>query len=259
MIDLYPIPAFTDNYIWALFDTDGHCAVVDPGDAGPVEAFLEREGLTLRAILITHHHPDHVGGVPRLLEQHDVPVYGPAGEHIPGRTHAMEDGDAFVLDAPAMSFRVMHIPGHTLGHIAFVSEHRDPPLLFCGDTLFAAGCGKLFEGTPAQMLDSLDRLAALPGRTRVCCGHEYTLRNLQFADAVTPNDSSVSARLKEVQALRQEDRVTLPSSIDREKATNPFLRVDEATVQKAVQAHANLDTPDRTTLFAALRDWKDNF
>lgn len=259
MIDLFPIPAFSDNYIWALFDPEGNCAVVDPGDAAPVEDFLAREGLTLRSILITHHHPDHVGGVPRLLENHDIPVYGPADENIPGRTHALADGDRFSLEAPALSFRAMHIPGHTLGHIAMVTEHRDPPLLFCGDTLFAAGCGKLFEGTPAQMLSSLDRLAELPDHTRVCCGHEYTLRNLQFASAVTPDDAAVTERLGEVRALRDEGRVTLPSSIGREKSTNPFLRVDEPAVAGAIRAHAGTGENDRTALFAALRDWKDSF
>lgn len=259
MIDLHAIPAFSDNYIWALFDTDGNCAVVDPGDAAPVEAFLAREGLTLRAILITHHHPDHVAGVPALQEKYQVPVYGPAGENIPGRTRALADGDTFSLEAPALHFRVLEIPGHTLGHIALVTEQREPPLLFCGDTLFAGGCGKLFEGTPGQMLASLDRLAALPEHTRVCCGHEYTLKNLQFASAVTPDDAAVSARLAEVEDLRRRDRVTLPSSLKREKATNPFLRVDHPAVRDAIGKEIGRAENDRTALFAALREWKDRF
>lgn len=259
MMDLFPIPAFQDNYIWALFDDEGRCLVVDPGDAAPVEAFLAREGLELTHILITHHHPDHVGGIQALLRHHDVPVYGPRDEQIPGRTVALSDGDRVTLEGPDVDMRVMEVPGHTLGHIAYVVDSEEPPLLFCGDTLFAGGCGKLFEGTPEQMLTSLGALSDLPGNTRVCCAHEYTLKNLQFAHAVTPRDKAVDERLSQVTRLRDENRVTLPSTLELERRTNPFLRVDDDAVRDALVARAGCDPSDRVALFAALRGWKDHF
>mgnify|MGYP006291196665 CR=1 FL=1 len=257
MSELIPLPAFRDNYIWTWCDDQGRCLVVDPGEAGPVHEFLRDGRHTLTAILATHHHPDHVGGIAELVRDYDVPVHGPAHESVPGNAQPLEDGAVVELQAPALRFRVLHIPGHTLGHIAFYSEDADPPLLFCGDTLFAAGCGKLFEGTPEQMLASLDRLAELDPDTRVCCGHEYTLNNLRFALAVTPDDDAVRKRYETVEQLRENDRVTLPSTLAEETRTNPFLRVDDAAVQTALRerAHGN----DRAALFAALRQWKDQF
>lgn len=257
MSELVPLPALRDNYIWTYCDDQGQCLVVDPGQAQPVRDYLERTGHSLTAILATHHHPDHVGGIPELVRDYGVPVYGPARESIPSNTGPLDDGEILTLDAPALSLRVLHIPGHTLGHIALYTEDVDPPLLFCGDTLFAAGCGKLFEGTAEQMLNSLDQLAALKPDTRVCCGHEYTLNNLRFALAVTPDDESVQQRFQEVEKLREANQVTLPSTLAQECATNPFLRVDDDEVRAALleRAHGS----DRSALFGALRQWKDQF
>lgn len=257
MSELVPLPALRDNYIWTYCDDQGQCLVVDPGQAQPVRDYLERTGHSLTAILATHHHPDHVGGIPELVRDCAVPVYGPARESIPSNTRPLDDGEILTLDAPALRFRVLHIPGHTLGHIALYTEDVEPPLLFCGDTLFAAGCGKLFEGTAEQMLNSLDQLAALKPDTRVCCGHEYTLNNLRFALAVTPDDDSVQQRFHEVEKLREDNQVTLPSTLAQERATNPFLRVDDDEVRAALleRAHGS----DRSALFGALRQWKDQF
>jgi hydroxyacylglutathione hydrolase len=194
MPTIIPIPAFSDNYIWVVRQ-GSRAAVVDPGDAAPVIAHLRREGIELAAIVATHHHGDHVGGIRDLLSQWRVPVFGPAGEDIPGRTDALREGDAFELPDVGVSMSVLDIPGHTSGHIACFGGG----LLFCGDTLFAAGCGRLFEGTPAQMLASLDKLAALPGETRVYCGHEYTISNLRFALAVEPGSERLAARLSREQ------------------------------------------------------------
>ena len=261
MLTLHPIPAFHDNYIWALSDEHGNTLIVDPGTADPVIDYLETQGLTLTALLITHHHPDHTGGIQALLARSadaGIPVYGPAAEQIPGRTHALVDGDVVALTAPAMRFEVMQVPGHTLGHIAFFAGSQapsQPPLLFCGDTLFAGGCGRLFEGTPAQMLHSLDRLQTLPAETLVCCAHEYTVNNLRFAAAVTPQDEAVNQRLDAMVHLRDAGKVTLPSTLAEERRSNPFLRADDPDVQASVpQAQG-----DRTAVFAALRAWKDVF
>ena len=259
MFEVQPVKAFTDNYIWVLADRQGHCLVVDPGDAQPVLRHLEARNLSLEGILITHHHPDHVGGVEALLERFAVPVYGPAGERIPGRTHALEDDDTFTVAAPAASFRVLHIPGHTLGHIALYSEDGERPMLFSGDTLFAAGCGRLFEGTAAQMLASLDRLAALPGETLVYCGHEYTVKNLEFASSVTPDNEEVRARLLRARATRSADRPTLPSTLAAEQATNPFLRTDADDIRAAVAQREPEAADNRLGRFAALRRWRDRF
>ena len=183
---LFPVRAFRDNYIWVLSDATGHCLVVDPGDPAPVRDHLNAEKLKPSAILVTHHHPDHTGGVSTLANAFDIPVFGPARETIPAMTHPLDDGDRITVPLMNLSFTVFAVPGHTLGHIAFYTDAMDPPILFCGDTLFSAGCGRLFEGTPAQMDTSLQRLAALPDATRVCCTHEYTEANLAFARAVLP-------------------------------------------------------------------------
>ena len=258
MLEIVPIPAFADNYIWALL-RDDHCVVVDPGDATPVIAFLAARNLTLDAILITHHHADHVGGVAALTARWPVSVYGPAAENIKGVTHALRENDQVALpkfvDEP---FRVMEVPGHTSGHIAYVSGD----ILFCGDTLFAAGCGRMFEGTAQQLHTSLMRLAALPGTTRVFCTHEYTLSNLRFALAVDGDNSAVVERSFVEQERRSRGVPTLPSNISLERATNPFLRCTEPALMTSARDHVNaqpgnLSTP--TDVFAVLRQWKNDY
>lgn len=257
-VSIVPIPAFADNYIWAMVG-GGHCAVVDPGDAAPVEAFLAAQGLTLDAILVTHHHADHIGGVDALTASRSIPVYGPATEEIACVTHALGEGDTVTLplfsDEP---FRVMEVPGHTRGHIAYYSGD----ILFCGDTLFAAGCGRLFEGTAAQLHDSLARLAALPASTRVYCTHEYTLSNLRFALAVDGDNAALIERSFAEQEKRSCGGPTLPSTIALERATNPFLRCTTVGVMRSAQHHANLDAAavsNPVAVFAALRQWKNDF
>jgi hydroxyacylglutathione hydrolase len=255
---IIPIPAFSDNYIWLL--REGSCAaVVDPGDAGPVQDYLQRERLTLTAILATHHHGDHVGGNAALLARYAVPVFGPARESIPGRTRALEEGDAVVVPGLDLALRVLEVPGHTSGHIAYVSEDPGTPAAFVGDTLFAAGCGRLFEGTPAQMVASLAKLAALPGETLAYCAHEYTLANLRFALAVEPGNAALSLRLARDQARRERGLPTVPSTIAEERATNPFLRAGAGAVYAAAQAHAGRPLADAIDAFAVVREWKNGF
>jgi len=259
MLDLHPLPAFADNYIWllrnALVGAERAVAVVDPGDAAPVEAHLARHDLRLVAILVTHHHPDHVGGVPELVARHRVPVHGPAREAQAVVTVPHAEGARFAIADLGLELAVHEIPGHTLGHIAFVGGGA----LFCGDTLFSAGCGRLFEGTPAQMLGSLDRLAALPPATRLCCGHEYTLANLRFAATVEPDNPARSAYAARASAAVAEGRPTLPSTIALERAVNPFLRIDQPVVQHALREWSGDPLAGRVALFAALRRWKDGF
>ncbi len=250
------IPAFKDNYIWAIRQED-RCVVVDPGDAGPVEQFLEENGLRLTSILVTHHHPDHVGGIPALLKERDIPVYGPARETIPGMTHPLVEGDTIQPVGVDMNLTVMEVPGHTLGHIAF--HDAEQSWLFCGDTLFAGGCGRLFEGTPEQMHDSLQRLASLPAKTLVFCTHEYTLANLTFAAAVTPDDDAVTERLESVRQAREAGRITLPSTLEEEARSNPFLRAHEPALKRACEARETGASATDMQCFATLRRWKDNF
>jgi hydroxyacylglutathione hydrolase len=253
---LIPLPAFTDNYIWMLHD--GHQAVVvDPGDAQPVVEALQRYGVRLEAILVTHHHADHIGGVEELRQASNATVFGPAREQIPGAFTKLADGDQ--LQALGLHFRVIDVPGHTAGHIAyFCDKVSDAPLLFCGDTLFSGGCGRLFEGSPAQMLASLDQLAALPTSTRVCCAHEYTLSNLKFACAVEPDNAALQAYLQRAQTLRAKHQSTLPSSLSQELQINPFLRSRQATVVQAVRTF-DATASDEVAIFAALRQWKNQF
>jgi hydroxyacylglutathione hydrolase len=258
MISIIPIPAFADNYIW-LLHRGTNAVVVDPGDAAPVIAHLDREGLELCAILTTHHHNDHVGGNRALLARWPVPVYGPARETIPGRTHALAEGDAITVPGIGVELSVLDIPGHTAGHIAYVARNADAPLVFCGDTLFAVGCGRLFEGTPPQMLASLCKLSALPGPTRVYCGHEYTLANLRFARAVEPANVLLEKRQAREQEKRNRAEPTLPSTIGEERATNPFLRADEPAVRAAAEQHAGRALSDRVAVFAEIRAWKNSF
>jgi hydroxyacylglutathione hydrolase len=258
MLTIIPVPAFADNYIWVLRE-ERNAAVVDPGDAAPVLAHFEREGLALSAILATHHHGDHVGGIRALLARWPVPVFGPARETIPGCTRALVEGDAITVPGIGLSLSVLDIPGHTAGHIAYVARETDPSLVFCGDTLFAAGCGRLFEGTPAQMVQSLGKLAALPGSTQVYCGHEYTLANLRFAAAVEPANALLRDRREREQEKRERGLPTLPSTIGEERATNPFLRVDEAAVRAAAEQRAGRVLDGRAAVFAEIRAWKNAF
>ena len=258
MPSIIPIPAFRDNYIWAICE-GGYAAVVDPGDAAPVIAYLDRERLRLAAIIATHHHNDHVGGNLDLLARWAVPVFGPAHETIPGRTHALREGERIDVPGIDVTFDVLDIPGHTAGHIAYVTARGDAPAVFCGDTLFAVGCGRLFEGTPAQMWTSLSKLAALPADTRVFCGHEYTLANIRFARSVEPDNRALIARQSREEAKRGRGEPTLPSTIGDERATNPFLRAEEATVKSAAEAHARRRFDDPVATFAELREWKNRF
>lgn len=248
------LPAFRDNYVWALA-CDGLALVVDPGDASAVTPWLEREGLRLAFILVTHHHADHTGGVATLKAAHHPLVLGP-DEDIEELDRVMADGDSLLL-GPFGAAEVLAVPGHTLGHIAF--HFPGHGLLFCGDTLFSAGCGRLFEGTPAQLHASLQKLAALPASTRICCAHEYTQSNLRFAAAVEPLNPAVERRALEVARLRSESRPTLPVTLGEEKAYNPFLRCSEPDVVAAASRHGGtVLSPGEATL-AALRAWKDEF
>ncbi|HET7865492.1 MAG TPA: hydroxyacylglutathione hydrolase [Burkholderiaceae bacterium] len=255
-MDLAPLPAFTDNYIWML--RDGHCAVVvDPGDAAPVRAALAERQLRLVGILVTHHHADHVGGLAELLPLLEGPIYGPAAEALPVAVRGLRGGDEISL--LGLRLQVLDVPGHTAGHIAYLAAPPgQAPLLFCGDTLFSAGCGRLFEGTPAQMLASLQQLAALPGTTRVCCAHEYTLANLRFARAVEPDNSAIAQYEVLCQGLRSRSLPTLPTVIEREREVNPFLRCNEPGVIAAASAHGAASA-DPADVFAAIRQWKNEF
>ena len=257
MPSIIPIPAFRDNYIW-LIRQGARAAVVDAGDAAPVIAYLERERLELAAIIATHHHADHVGGNVGLLERWKVPVFGPAGESIPGRTHALREGDRVDVPGIDAAFDILDIPGHTAGHIAFAGS-AGGPTLFCGDTLFAVGCGRLFEGTPAQMWASLSKLAALAAGTQVFCGHEYTLANIRFALAVEPDNEALVARQGRESERRARGEPTLPSTIADERATNPFLRAAQPNVKAAAEAHAGRSLADDVATFAELRAWKNTF
>lgn len=221
--------------------------------------YLEREQAQLCAILCTHHHADHIGGNAALLRQYRVPVFGPAHESIPGRTQALSEGDRILVPGIDVAFDVLDIPGHTAGHIAYFGGVAGVPSVFCGDTLFAAGCGRLFEGTPAQMWESLSKLAALPGETRVYCGHEYTLANLRFAAAVEPTSPALLERIRREQAKRDRGEPTLPSTIAEEHATNPFLRADVPEVAAVAQAHAGYPLQGPVAAFAELRQWKNGF
>jgi hydroxyacylglutathione hydrolase len=254
MIDIAPIRAFNDNYIWCL-RLDSWAAVVDPGDAQPVLEYLAREKLKLTAILNTHHHADHVGGNAGLLRHFDVPVYGPAREGVPTVTHRLGEGDSVRLPEFGIEFDVLDIPGHTAGHIAYYGAN----LVFCGDTLFACGCGRLFEGTAEQMHQSLSKLAALHDSTLMYCGHEYTLSNIRFAKVVEPRNTALFKREEEAQSLCARDEPTLPSTILLERESNPFLRVREASVIEAASRHAGRPLEDPVSVFAEIRRWKDTF
>jgi len=283
-MELIALPAFSDNYIWMLHD-GARALVVDPGDAAVVQQALDARQLELAAILVTHHHADHVGGVDALRPRLRGPLFGPARENIPAPYTAISGGQT--VEALGLHFEVFDVPGHTAGHIAYLhrpeqapgrpklasspaggqstqsgdlgGQHPDEaPLLFCGDTLFSAGCGRLFEGTPAQMHASLSLLAALPGATRVCCTHEYTLSNLRFAHAVEPQNSKIAAYTAWCEGQRAEGRPTLPSTIERERQINPFLRCEDSAVAASAGAHGAV-SEEPVAVFAALREWKNQF
>lgn len=258
------IPAFQDNYFWLIGDGRA-AAVVDPGDAAPIEAYLQAHGLTLSAILLTHHHRDHVGGVADLLRARHIPVYGPAGEAIEHLTEPLSGGMQIELAEPALSLKVLDVPGHTRGHIAYflAADGGEAPRVFCGDTMFASGCGRLFEGTAAQMLASLDALSALPGATRMHCAHEYTLSNIRFALAADPHNDALKAWDVEARRLRAAGIPTVPTTLEHELRVNPFLRAGVPQVQTDLAQALGLPAVelagDRLKTFAAMRAWKDRF
>lgn len=253
---LIPLPAFTDNYIWLLHDAQ-QALVVDPGDAQPVLAALQQLGLQLQAILVTHHHADHTGGVAALRQATGAKVFGPATEVMPEPLTRLRGSEQ--LQVLGLTFEVIDVPGHTAGHIAYFCARVDgAPLLFCGDTLFSGGCGRLFEGSPAQMLASLDTLAALPDATRVCCTHEYTLSNLKFAGAVDPGNQALTDYTARAQKLREHGQPTLPSTLALERQINPFLRTRQSALIQAAQSF-DASAQDEVSIFAALRQWKNEF
>jgi hydroxyacylglutathione hydrolase len=255
-MNLSALPAFSDNYIWML-DDGRDALVVDPGEAGPVLQALRKRGLRLAAILVTHHHGDHTGGVDALRPVLEGTVWGPAAERTPEPRQAVRGGDE--IRALGLRFEVIDVPGHTAGHVAyFAAGAPDAPLLFCGDTLFSAGCGRLFEGTAAQLHASLQRLAGLPADTRVCCTHEYTLSNLRFAQAVEPGNAALEAHRQWCEARRASDLPTLPSTLGLEARINPFLRCERPEVRASAHARGAAQD-DPVTVFATLRTWKNEF
>ncbi len=264
LLQVWPIPAFDDNYIWCIHDGES-ALVVDPGDASPVIQYLNEQKLALMGILITHHHADHTGGILQLLQTFggSIPVFGPATIDIPGRTQAVMEGDKIEIAAPRLSLKVLEVPGHTLSHIAYFANMQAnvvEPMLFCGDTLFACGCGRLFEGSPTQMSESLAKFAALPKNTLVYCTHEYTLSNIRFALAVEPNNANLISWAQRAQELRDKKLPTLPSTIGQELQVNPFMRCDTKEViasASEISGEVNLKTPAH--VLAVIRAWKDRF
>jgi hydroxyacylglutathione hydrolase len=254
-VGIFPIKAFNDNYIWCLHNSS-ICVVVDPGDAAPVLAFCKDNNLTLIAILITHHHWDHTSGIDALLEVFsDIPVYGPHNPNIKQITHRLSQDANVELQQLGVKFSVLEVPGHTLDHIAYYGDCG----LFCGDTMFSAGCGRLFEGSPQQMFDSLAKLTALPASTAVYCTHEYTLANIAFAEAVEPNNQALIEFKNWANLQRENNVATLPSSIQKELAVNPFLRCDSQELVENVNKNTQQILTTEQDIFASLRSWKDNF
>lgn len=260
MLTIQTVPAFDDNYLWVFHAAGSSRAyVVDPGDARPIETALERSRLELAGILVTHHHGDHIGGINALLAarpKETIAVYGPHSPNIPQITHPLTQGQTLELD-DGIRFEVLEVPGHTLDHIAYYNH--DDAVLFCGDTLFAGGCGRMFEGNPAQMQASLEKLSQLPGNTLVYCAHEYTESNLRFALAVEPDNTELIARAASTSILRQSNQATVPSRLSDELATNPFVRVHEAPVIAAASRYCAAELSGPAEVFAQLRGWKDHF
>jgi hydroxyacylglutathione hydrolase len=254
MMQVHAVPAFQDNYLWVLAE-GRHAAVVDPGDAAPVEAFLAEHGLELCAILATHHHADHVGGVGALVSHWKCPVFGPAHDGVAGLDRKLVEGDRIEVPGLGIEFGVLDVPGHTAGHIAYAAEG----MVFCGDTLFACGCGRLFEGTAAQMWESLGKLARLAPRTRAYCAHEYTMANIRFAEAVEPGNATLAQRKLRDAARRERAEPTVPSTIGEEIATNPFLRCAEPEVVASAERHAGRALAGPIEVFAQIREWKNSF
>jgi hydroxyacylglutathione hydrolase len=254
-LEIIGLPAFADNYIWILRAPSGAVAVVDPGDEDPVLRYLEASGTRLCAVLVTHHHGDHCGGVRALVAAHPAPVYGPAAENIGGVDHPLVDGDRVALPDLGIEFEVLAIPGHTRGHLGYYRRG----LLFCGDTLFGAGCGRLFEGTAATMQASLARIKALPPETAIYCAHEYTEANLRFAAAVEPDNAEIWQRAAQAAQLRARDLPTVPAPLAQELQTNPFLRWDAPAVIAAAQQRLARPAADAVDVFAAIREWKNAF
>lgn len=255
MIEIQLINALSDNYIACIINAaQKNCFIVDPGEADPVFNFLNDHHLNLTGILITHHHWDHINGIEKLLQKLDVPVYGPAKEPAPGMTDLLNDGDLINLEKLGITFQIMHIPGHTLGHIAYYNDD----FVFAGDTLFTAGCGKIFEGTVDQMYSSLMMIASLNEKTLVYCGHEYTASNLKFALTVEPENLDIQQRIDQVTKLRQKNLPTVPAPLSLEKMTNPFLRCAVPSVKNAAENYAGkaLNTPQK--ILGILRAWKNN-
>ena len=257
MLTIDPIPAFSYNYIWLIYDEASREAfVVDPGDAGPVAARLEEMRLTLTGILITHHHFDHTGGLEQLRKQYSPVVFGPINPSVSGIDHRVAAGD--VVQVLGTDFSVMEVPGHTLDHIAYY-HGGDSPVLFCGDTLFAGGCGRVFEGNPPMMYASLESLAQLPGNTRIYCAHEYTLANLAFARAVEPDNAELLQRIADAESTRARNEPTVPSNIALELETNPFMRCTAPELIDSLRSQGRLQGESAAEVFATVRGWKDNF
>jgi hydroxyacylglutathione hydrolase len=252
---VFPIQAFRDNYIWTItVPGSRHAAIVDPGDASPVIRELNAQGLTLSAILITHHHADHVGGIQSLLRRYpNLPVFGPRNEAIAGITHHVARDDVVTVPVVNATFKVLEVPGHTLDHVAYYGHG----MLFCGDTVFSVGCGRLFEGSAEQMYGSLNRLAALPPETLVYCAHEYTLDNIGFAKWVEPANRDLRQREAQAFTLIDQDRPTVPSTLQLELRTNPFLRSQVPTVVEAAERYAGRELNEGSEVFATIRQWKD--
>ncbi len=257
-ISISPIPAFHDNYIWMIKNQQDKSAfVVDPGDASPVLKTLSKQGLSLAGILVTHHHHDHIGGISELLSTCSVPVYGPHNPSIKQIDHPLSEGDSITVFG--LEFTIIEVPGHTLDHIAYFSRSQDNPVLFCGDTLFVSGCGRVFEGTYEQMYRSLEKLSKLPGATQVYCTHEYTLANLKFAKAVDGSNPDLKDFDAYCQRLRDKNIPTVPSSIKIEMKINPFLRCDRKKIKQAAEKHANSKLSRPEEIFKVIRCWKDGF